>query len=72
MARTRTQKALSKAKRAGMYCAAQSRKTNGHYADISQHVRMRPTKQVQLQKKKRIVQSDASFFVLIRVFSGFL
>ncbi|WP_226002939.1 hypothetical protein [Paenibacillus sp. BJ-4] len=75
MARTRTQKALSKAKRAGMYCAAQSRKTNGHYADISQHVRMRPTKQEQLQKvkhKKRIVQSDASFFCFGACFFGFL
>ncbi len=66
MARTQTQKALSKAKRAGNYCSAQSRKTNGHYGEISQHVRMKPTKQEQLQRikhKKRIVQSDASFFV---------
>ncbi|KJD44449.1 hypothetical protein [Paenibacillus terrae] len=68
MARTQTQKALSKAKRAGNYCSAQSRKTNGHYGEISQHVRMKPTKQEQLQRvkhKKRIVQSDASFFCLL-------
>ncbi|PPQ48874.1 hypothetical protein C5G87_09650 [Paenibacillus peoriae] len=66
MARTQTQKALSKAKRAGIYCAAQSRKTNDHYGEISQHIRVKPTKQEQLQKvkhKKRIVQSDASFFL---------
>ncbi|TKH34821.1 hypothetical protein C1I59_17950 [Paenibacillus polymyxa] len=70
MARTQTQKALSKAKRAGIYCAAQSRKTNDHYGEISQHTRMKPTKQEQLQKvkhKKRLVQGDASFFVLIEV-----
>lgn len=69
MARTQTQKALSKAKRAGIYCAAQSRKTNDHYGEISQHIRMKPTKQEQLQKvkhKKRIVQSDASFFCFYR------
>ncbi|QDY83639.1 hypothetical protein FQU75_09635 [Paenibacillus polymyxa] len=70
MARTQTQKALSKAKRAGIYCPAQSRKTNDHYAEISQHTRMKPTKQEQLQKikhKKRLVQGGASFFVLIVV-----
>ncbi|MEB4782964.1 hypothetical protein P5G60_14500 [Paenibacillus jamilae] len=70
MARTQTQKALSKAKRAGIYCAAQSRKTNDHYGEISQHTRMKPTKQEQLQKvkhKKRLVQGDASFFVLSEV-----
>lgn len=50
MARTQTQKALSKAKRAGIYCAAQSRKTNDHYGEISQHIRMKPTKQEQLQR----------------------
>ncbi|OBA04758.1 hypothetical protein [Paenibacillus ottowii] len=69
MARTQTQKALSKAKRAGIYCPAQSRKTNDHYAEISQHTRMKPTKQEQLQKvkhKKRLVQGDASFFCLDR------
>ncbi|WP_258012548.1 hypothetical protein [Paenibacillus sp. F4] len=74
MARTQTQKALSKAKRAGIYCAAQSRKTNDHYGEISQHIRMKPTKQEQLQKvkhKKRIVQSDASFFCLYREFFCF-
>ncbi|TKH40766.1 hypothetical protein C1I60_23630 [Paenibacillus terrae] len=68
MARTQTQKALRKAKRAGNYCSAQSRKTNGHYGEISQHVRMKPTKQEQLQRikhKKRIVQSDASFLFSI-------
>ncbi|MFC7559537.1 hypothetical protein ACFQY3_12095 [Paenibacillus farraposensis] len=47
----------------------QSYKTNGHYADISQHVRMKPTKQEQLQKikhKKRTVQSGA-FFVFVGI-----
>lgn len=74
MARTQTQKALSKAKRAGIYCAAQSRKTNDHYGEISQHIRMKPTKQEQLQKikhKKRIVQSDASFLSLERTAVSF-
>jgi hypothetical protein len=66
MARTQTQKTLRKAERAGIWCSSQSRKTNGDYGEISQHVRLKPTKQEQLQKikhKKRIVQSDASFFV---------
>lgn len=65
MARTKTQKALRKAERAGMWCQASMRKTNKDYGELSQHVRVKPTKQEQLQKvkhKKRI-GDDGAFFV---------
>lgn len=64
MARTKTQKALLKAERSGVWCAAQSRRTNGHYGEISQHVRLTPSKHQQLNKskyKERIFQDDAPF-----------
>ncbi|WP_054957532.1 hypothetical protein [Paenibacillus dakarensis] len=64
MARTKTQKNLRKAERAGSWCAANLRKTNNDYAAISQHVRVKPTKQEQLHKvkhKKRI-GDDGAFF----------
>ncbi|OMD42879.1 hypothetical protein [Paenibacillus odorifer] len=64
MARTKTQKALLKAERSGTWCAAQSRRSNGDYGAISQHVRLTPSKQQQLNKnknKERIFQDDAPF-----------
>ena len=65
MARTKTQKAIRKADRAGSWCAANMRKTNEDYSAVSQHVRVKPTKQGQLQKmkhKKRI-GDDGAFFI---------
>lgn len=65
MARTKTQKAIRKAERAGSWCAANMRKTNNDYGALSQHVRVMPTKQEKLQKikhKKRI-GDDALFFI---------
>ncbi|WP_313638337.1 hypothetical protein MHH52_11945 [Paenibacillus sp. FSL K6-0276] len=68
MARTKTQKALLKAERSGTWCAAQSRRSNGDYGAISQHVRLTPSKQEQLNKskhKERIFQDDAPFLLAI-------
>lgn len=69
MARTKTQKAIRKAERAGNWCAANLRKTNDDYGALSQHVRILPTKQEQLQKnkhKKRIGDDGAFFIALFR------
>lgn len=52
MARTKTQKALRKAERSGAWCAAQSRRLNSDYGAISQHVRLTPSKQEQLNKNR--------------------
>lgn len=52
MARTKTQKALLKAERAGTWCAARNRRSNDDYSAISQHVRLTPSKQQQLNKIK--------------------
>lgn len=68
MARTKTQKTIRKADRAGSWCAANMRKTNEDYSALSQHVRMKPTKQGQLQKmkhKKRIGDDGAFFYFRI-------
>ncbi|MEK5396637.1 hypothetical protein CA600_01715 [Paenibacillus sp. VTT E-133280] len=68
MARTKTQKALLKAERSGIWCAAQSRRSNRDYSAISQHVRLMPSKQQQLNKnkyKERIFQDDAPFCLAI-------
>ncbi|MCM3170687.1 MULTISPECIES: hypothetical protein [Paenibacillus] len=69
MARTQTQKALRKAERAGVYCPEQSRRVNANYGALSQHVRVKPTKQEQLQKtkhKKQFIQEGgASFFIFV-------
>ncbi|NMO97952.1 hypothetical protein [Paenibacillus lemnae] len=64
MARTRTQKALRKAERAGTWCASGMRRTNEDFGALSQHVRIKPGKQEILQKvkhKKRIGNDDAFF-----------
>ncbi|SMF69788.1 hypothetical protein SAMN05661091_0609 [Paenibacillus uliginis N3/975] len=69
MARTKTQKAIRKADRAGSWCAVSIRKTNKDYGALSQHVRVKPTKQEQLQKikhKKRI-GDDGAFFIYMDV-----
>ncbi|MDH6426921.1 hypothetical protein BSK62_08285 [Paenibacillus odorifer] len=68
MARTKTQKALRKAERSGTWCAAQSRRLNSDYGAISQHVRLTPSKQEQLNKnryKGQIFQDDAPFLLAI-------
>lgn len=68
MARTKTQKAIRKAERAGSWCTANMRKTNEDYGAISQHVRVKPTKQEQLHKlkhKKRIGDDGAFFYLHI-------
>lgn len=62
MARTKTQKALRKAERAGIWCPEGLRKTNKDYGALSQHVRVKPAKQEQLYKikhKKRLRDEDA-------------
>lgn len=64
MARTRTQKALRKAERSGAWCAERNRRQNQDYAAISQHVRVTPGKQQQLNKikhKERIFQDGAPY-----------
>lgn len=66
MARTKTQKALRKAERAGIWSAVSMRKTNEDYGALSQHVRVKPTKQEQLNKvkhRKRI--GDDGAFLLV-------
>ncbi|APO47271.1 hypothetical protein BS614_26620 [Paenibacillus xylanexedens] len=65
MARTQTQKALRKAERSGQWCSKQSRRVNGDYGALSQHVRLMPTKQEKLQKvkhKKQIIQDGGASF----------
>ncbi|XMB25276.1 hypothetical protein PaeBR_15515 [Paenibacillus sp. BR2-3] len=64
MARTKTQKALLKAERSGAWCSANNRRTNGDYGAISQHVRVTPSKQQQMNKikhKERISTDGAPF-----------
>lgn len=64
MARTKTQKALLRAERSGTWCAARNRRMNEDYSAISQHVRVTPGKQQQLNKvkhKERIFRDDAPF-----------
>lgn len=66
MARTKTQKSLRKAERAGTWSAVSMRKTNEDYSSLSQHVRVKPTKQEQLNKikhRKRI--GDDGAFLLV-------
>lgn len=65
MARTKTQKALRQAERAGTWSAAMMRKTNEDYSSLSQHVRVKPTKQEQLHKVKhrKRIGDDGAFFV---------
>ncbi|WP_366293940.1 hypothetical protein [Paenibacillus sp. AN1007] len=68
MARTQTQKALRKAARSGQWCPEQSRRVNGDYGAVSQHVRLTPTKQEKLQKvkhKKQIIQDGGASFYFI-------
>ena len=67
MARTQTQKALRKAARSGQWTSEQSRRVNGDYGALSQHVRLTPTKQEKLQKvkhKKQIIQDGGASFIL--------
>lgn len=67
MARTKTKKALLQAKRSGTWCPANNRRTNEEYGAISQHVRIMPTKQQQLNKmkhKERISMDGAPFLLL--------
>jgi len=50
------------------WCAAQSRRLNSDYGAISQHVRLTPSKQEQLNKnryKGQIFQDDAPFLLAI-------
>ncbi|MFB5761841.1 hypothetical protein [Paenibacillus medicaginis] len=64
MARTKTQKAITQAERAGKRSFADNRKTNDQYGALSQHVRTTPTKLEKLHKikhKKRI-GDDGAFF----------
>lgn len=64
MARTKSRKALLQAQRQGGWSPVMNRRTNGDYADISQHVRVKPDKQAQLNKamrKERITYDDAPF-----------
>ncbi|EHB59645.1 hypothetical protein [Paenibacillus lactis] len=66
MARTKTQKALRKAERAGTWSAVMMRKTNEDFGALSQHVRVKPGRQEQLNKikhKKRIGDDGAFFFI---------
>lgn len=65
MARTKTQKALRKAERAGLWSVVSMRKTNEDYGALSQHVRVKPTKQEQLNKIKhrKRIGDDGAFFV---------
>ncbi|MGE6577056.1 hypothetical protein [Paenibacillus xylanexedens] len=68
MARTQTQKALRKAERSGQWCSEQSRRVNGDYGALSQHVRLIPTKQEKLQKvkhKKQIIQDGGASFYFV-------
>ncbi|SEK73428.1 hypothetical protein [Paenibacillus sp. OK003] len=70
MARTQTQKALRKAERSGQWCPEQSRRVNGDYGALSQHVRLMPTRQEKLQKvkhKKRTQDGGASFYFVYGV-----
>ncbi|GAB6927328.1 hypothetical protein JCM10914A_13110 [Paenibacillus sp. JCM 10914] len=64
MARTRTQKALRKAERAGTWTDVLLRKTNADYGAMSQHVRVKPSKHEQLNKVKhrKRVGDDGAFF----------
>jgi hypothetical protein len=69
MARTKTQKALQQAERAGTWCAANNRRSGEDYAAISQHVRITPSKKQQLNKvkhKERIFQDGAPFHLFMR------
>lgn len=64
MARTKTKKVLLKAERAGTWCSANNRRSNVDYGAISQHVRITPSKQQQLNKikhKERITNDGAPF-----------
>lgn len=65
MARTKTQKAIRKANRAGNWCAANMRRTNDDFGSLSQHVRVMPTKQEQLHKNKhkKRIGDDGAFFI---------
>ncbi|PYE49612.1 hypothetical protein DFQ00_105116 [Paenibacillus barcinonensis] len=68
MARTQTQKALRKAARSGQWCPEQSRRINGDYGALSQHVRLTPTKQEKLQKvkhKKQIIRDGGASFYFV-------
>lgn len=68
MARTQTQKALRKAERSGQWTPEQSRRVNGDYGALSQHVRLTPTKHEKLQKvkhKKQIIQDGGASFYLV-------
>ncbi|MDP4097998.1 hypothetical protein OIN60_14660 [Paenibacillus sp. P96] len=65
MARTKTQKAITKAERAGKRSFADNRRTNEQYGALSQHERTTPTKLEKLHKikhKKRI-GDDGAFFI---------
>jgi len=69
MARTQTQKALRKAQRTGTWCPEQSRRVNGDYGALSQHVRVMPSKQEKQNKvkhKKRIIQDGGASFYMPR------
>lgn len=64
MARTKTQKALLKAERSGMWSEVNKRRINEDYGAISQHVRVTPSKREQLNKikhKERIFPDGAPF-----------
>ncbi|MDP9701827.1 hypothetical protein J2T16_004783 [Paenibacillus intestini] len=68
MARTQTQKALRNAERSGQWTPEQSRRVNGNYGALSQHVRLTPTKNEKLQKvkhKKQIIQDGGASFYFI-------
>lgn len=71
MSRTRTQKKLLQAQRAGSWCAENNRRVNKHYSEISQHVRVTPSKQQQLNKvkhKERIFHDGAPFLLQIIIY----
>jgi len=64
MARTKTKKVLLKAERSGAWCSANNRRSNTDYGALSQHVRIMPSKQQQLNKikhKERITNDGAPF-----------
>lgn len=64
MARTQTQKALRKAERSGQWCSEQSRRVNGDYGALSQHVRLMPTKQKKLQRSNTRSRSSRMVVLL--------
>ena len=65
MARSKTQKAIRKAERQGAWCYAFNRRSNEDYSAVSQHVRVTPTKQQQLNKVKhrKRIGDDALIFL---------